>query len=1546
MKRFLRYTARFVVAILLLLLILPVVLYIPAVQRFAKDKAATILSEKTGWNVEVGRFDLRFPLKLRLSGVNGITQQGDTLFHLSSFRTGIALKPLFVGKVVVAEFTIEELAANMVGVIDGFDMVGKIDNFKLSSIDVNLKEESGEVKKILLSDANMRMRILPTLEDTVKTESAPLKWKFKIGELDIQNTDYRLEMVESGFDLNCLIEYGVIKQGDISLETNSYQAQLLEIRNSSYHMDLDSLPPAPGFDPAHMTLTDVNIMGDSIYNEGTTVRARILDASFKERCGFELSSLKGFYAMDSVFMELKNFELTTPHSQLTANARWDQSVLATPRSGNVKALLDGFVGKKDILYFVSAYSPKASQVYPNHDLKLHANIQGDMKRLNISSFNLELPTAFKIKSEGFLNDLDDEKNTSAKVHLDGDLQNLSFVPLLLPDTSLQNQITIPKNMRLEGRLFADMGQYTGNLSLAVGRSKLEAAGSYYPVKEKYMARIEADSVAINQFMPHASMGILSMEAKADGRGFDFLSPATYTNVDAKVKRFDISNYRINDLALQTELKKSQYNVALVGLDSILNIDMHLNGILSRKEITAHLDANLRRIDLYNLKLIDTEKVIAAEIKADANTNLKDIYQLDMHIDNMQLRDQGVLNKLGNLSVIGDIDADSTRVAIRNGDLQLKFDAGSGLDTLLTAFDKSSVLVDKQMKEHYIDLQQLQRVLPNMILKLGAGTQNALYSYVKSSGIRYKDVGLTVTANRESGFRINGIAHDFKKDTLLLNTVDMYITQQEALLDYSIEATSKNKNLKRAFSVLATGELERDKASLDVLFKNGEDQVGFDLGLILSLSAEEMRVHFEPYDPILLFKPWSLNPDNFISLTKDQHVLANFQLTGEKGMQLAIHSKDTLESGKNDLDVALTHFEIAQVSDVLTDVPPFSGMFNANINVAFDQDQLDAKGIVTLDTLVYNKRSLGDLKLDVNYEMSKTVGQWAYASIDLDGQKILEGDVNLNSEDSVKMAANMFMYALPLKLADPFIDGMASLTGTASGQVKMEEINNQPQINGTIDLDSAAVTVTYANATYKLDERPLIIDNNKLAFNNYAVTAYNKNPLLINGNFNFTDFNRMMADLRITGENVELLNVPKQKNQMIYGRLMMDVNTTVKGPLDLLKIRGGIYLLSGTRVNYVMLDSPVSAQNRVSNLITFTSFNDTIDSNYQIATQTASLSGIDMLVTINIAPTVDVGLDLSTDGSDRVELQGGGDLAFRLTPMGNTDLSGRYSLTGGFVRYNLPVLPIAKTFNIRNGSYVEWSGQLMNPYINITASESIRSTVTEGNSSRIVVFEPLIEIRNRLDNLSIVFTVEAPEDMAIQNQLAQMTPEERSRQAMNLIITQSYTGPGTTSKANSNNALNAFIQKEINTFAGNALKGVDLSVGIDTYDQFSADGNAAGKRTDYSFRFSKQLFNDRFRVVVGGTVSSGQVDPTDQQDGFIDDITLEYMLDKSGTRYLKLFHHTGFESVLEGKVVETGIGAVLKRRVQKIRQLFIFNERKRRQAISTDPTEQRENRKAE
>ena len=56
-------------------------------------------------------------------------------------------------------------------------------------------------------------------------------------------------------------------------------------------------------------------------------------------------------------------------------------------------------------------------------------------------------------------------------------------------------------------------------------------------------------------------------------------------------------------------------------------------------------------------------------------------------------------------------------------------------------------------------------------------------------------------------------------------------------------------------------------------------------------------------------------------------------------------------------------------------------------------------------------------------------------------------------------------------------------------------------------------------------------------------------------------------------------------------------------------------------------------------------------------------------------------------------------------------------------------------------------------------------------------------------------------------------------------------------------------------------------------------------------------------------------------------SLEYRLDRTGTRYVRLFYDKNYESVLEGEITETGVGLVLRKKLDKLSELFIFKKKK-------------------
>ena len=108
----------------------------------------------------------------------------------------------------------------------------------------------------------------------------------------------------------------------------------------------------------------------------------------------------------------------------------------------------------------------------------------------------------------------------------------------------------------------------------------------------------------------------------------------------------------------------------------------------------------------------------------------------------------------------------------------------------------------------------------------------------------------------------------------------------------------------------------------------------------------------------------------------------------------------------------------------------------------------------------------------------------------------------------------------------------------------------------------------------------------------------------------------------------------------------------------------------------------------------------------------------------------------------------------------------------------------KLFDFRSGSYVAFNGDMMNPILNIHADDVVKANVTEeGQNSRLVNFIVSLGVTGTLEDMDVAFDLSTDDDITISNELQSMSQSQRANQAMNMLLYNVYTGPGT--KANSN-----------------------------------------------------------------------------------------------------------------------------------------------------------------
>ena len=282
------------------------------------------------------------------------------------------------------------------------------------------------------------------------------------------------------------------------------------------------------------------------------------------------------------------------------------------------------------------------------------------------------------------------------------------------------------------------------------------------------------------------------------------------------------------------------------------------------------------------------------------------------------------------------------------------------------------------------------------------------------------------------------------------------------------------------------------------------------------------------------------------------------------------------------------------------------------------------------------------------------------------------------------------------------------------------------------------------------------------------------------------------------------------------------------------------------------------------------------------------------------------------------------------------LRGRYTLDNGEMKYSLPVIPL-KTFVIQDGSYVEFSGDPMNPRLDITALEATKAAVADDNgANRSVDFQCGVIITKTLNDMGLEFVIYAPQDMMISNELNTMSKEERGKIAVTMLTTGMYLADGNTNNFSMNSALGAFLQNQINGIAGNALRTLDLSFGLD--NSTDASGNV---HTDYSFKFSKRFWNNRLRIIVGGKLSTGS-DVANQNESFFNNVQFEYRLNDASTQYLNLFYNKDSYDWLEGNIGEYGGGFIWRRKLQHFKDIFRLKDYSTNIPVPADTTKKARN----
>ena len=1533
----------------LLFLLLAILLYLPPVQNFVAGRMCEAMSESTGLDIRIGYVRLGFPLDLVVDDLH-VTEDDSLVCDARTIRLEVAVLPLFEGRADIDGLRLREAKIDTRSLIADTRVSGDVRLFDAELHGVEWAREKVHLDEAVLADANLAVVLTDTAAEDTTTSTA--KWDIVTDRVTLRHTAVavslpgdtmriaaalgKAELLDGHFDTGrpyyafrrLTIEDGFVHYdagtntrpaGRLAPEPKSLAAALAPLSERARGSSL-TLPTRP-LDINHIAISDLGTVIDTLsYDEAGRLRCGVRHLRMKERCGLSVEELSGSVYLDTLRLRVPALTLLTPSSRINAGIAMDWASLSPGGDGRMSIDVDAHIGHSDILTLGDGFVDKAMlRALPAVPLNIAGTFTGNLDDLTISRLRIALPGIATLNANGRLRHATTPWR-SGSLRLNARTQNLACVRRLLP-REITQQVHLPDAMTLAGSVAFAANDYRGDLTLGTGGGSLHAKAHANLKGEHYDIKANAARFPLQAFLPGMGLSNFTGTLSAVGHGFDPTARGAACHARADIRRFRYATYPLDGINLDADLSGGKAVGTFSANNPLLRGRGAFDAVLS-PSIEAALKANIESLDLRALGATTDTLYLGGniDIKARCSKDMRHIAAEGL-VGDIRLQDNTRAVMTRDLYFDFASAPDTTAAHINSGDLALALTAGDEVGTLA---QHASTLIDMlmaQIDRRALDQEALRHAMFPLDFTLRAGQDNPLAGLLRLKGTTLSTLDVSLHTSPISGLSGYALAGPIVTGNMQLDTTNVEILQDTTGIKFNARVHNYLKSNPNKFDASIKSYLLSSGAGADILFVDEQGDTGIDLGVRADIVEQGINVSLYPKNPTIAYRGFTLNKDNYIFLGKDKSIRANIDLLADDGTGLKLYGEPNADTGENDLTLSISQLNLTELSSVLPFLPSFNGMLSGDVHVTMSEDNLSAAVDAEAKGFKYEGVDLGDIGIEAFYLPKEGGEHHANAFISQAGSEVAEVEGSYFEADGGSYDGTLRLHDFPLQMLNGFLVGTdMALRGDAQGDFHLHGTVEHPTLDGQLDMGGAHIYSDVYGFDFRMDDRPVRIDRSTITFDKYGLYSTGEKPLLINGSVNAQNIDAIALNLTMRAKDFELINTEKKRESMIYGKVFTDFFGSVSGTLGDMVIRGKLNVLDRTDVTYILKDSPLTVEDRLSDLVTFVNFADTT----AVETPREPESTMDLTLNIALNEAARAHCLLSEDGESYVNLEGGGDLTMRLTKQGEMRMTGRYTVQQGEMKYALPVIPL-KTFAIDPGSYVDFTGEMLNPTLNIAAKERVKAVVTDGDQQRSVAFNVGVALTKPLEEMGLEFTIEAPEDLSVQNELAAMTAEQRGKTAVALLATGMYMtdanmASGTGFKAS--NALNAFLQNEIQQIAGNALKTIDISLGVESGT--SAVGTTT---TDYSFQFSKRFLDDRISVIVGGKISTG-VDATNSAESFINNVSVEYRLDKSATRYVRVFYDRSAQDPLEGQLMKTGAGLVLRRKTDRLGELFIFSNKKK------------------
>ncbi|MFN7117972.1 MAG: translocation/assembly module TamB domain-containing protein [Saprospiraceae bacterium] len=1161
----------------------------------------------------------------------------------------------------------------------------------------------------------------------------------------------------------------------------------------------------------------------------------------------------------------------------------------------------------------------------------YTGFQGDLTARNITDIN---KLNYQVKIRELRTQAADLKGFVAG-GLPPQVQNLGRIRYV---GNLSGNLT---DFLVEGNLQTDAGSATTDLFIDFNKNYNNAS---------YSGEVDLQNFNLRQVMGDTTFGNVSLAIAVKGSG---LTPKDLVaELEGVITAFDYNNYEYNNVRVDGRVERQQFTGEASIRDPNINFAFNGNVNLNDSLPVFNFVADIDTINLNQLNFYPTPLGISANITADfIGLNLDDLdgtlriadlaiandtasYQTDSIILRSSEPDTtGKLLTLRsdfiNAQVSGDYNlADLPKI------IQNFVNDYFPVDQLISPVDQPTELAIEPERvipdQDFEGLIELNNPVPLFSLFI-AGLQKLDTASI-SMRLDTKGRDLEIQAyipqlifsnNAYNNIRLLSQGTPEELTTTLTLEDMVYGTNNIALAELNLVLGSDSLVIK------VNAEEQRGDSTLTKLALGGN----------ASMINNTYRFVFEE-NFILNGGTWRIPADNEILYRSNFLDINNFAL--RKGDQsIVIASADSpRDVDFAPIEVRFENFQIKEIFSLLNQSDDiYAGEVNGLVTLRDYRTNLNYLVDLTIHDIALNDQPVGNLRI----QAEPAGAQIIRINVGLEGQQsnaTLAGTYAINTQ-RFDIEANL--RSLELRLLDPFAEAfIEDSEGTLSGNFTVRGTTTDPDLNGTLRFNNISTIFKLSGVRYTIADETVRITNEAINLDDIRLTDDSNNRATLSGSVNYADFNNIGLNLNFNTNRFQLLNTEPSTDALYYGKLFVSANVQIRGSAT----QPDIQVRASTLDSSQLFVQPLATQDAVAsqedyiifaNPVTFQAEDTTrsLDAAYQL-----NRAGIDLTLYLNVTDRTELQIIIDPATGDKLVCRGNADLNIAMNPAGDVDITGNYQITRGSYSLNYQGV-LKREFGIRPGSRLDFIGDPLDTRFDVAATYTTRTPTFELVRNQVTALTPeqeaaaktrspvtvVLSMRGDLEQPVISFDIQIADDTesdpvtgVTAQALARLrdNPTDLNTQVFSLLLFNSFlsqeSGGGSLAETGTSvylSSVSSLLTNQLNRLASQLIKGVNIEVGVESYQSEYDIANAGNTITESQLGVSKQLFNDRLSVQVGGNVNVNSENSLLVQganfSALAGNFTLEYKLTETGTYRLRVFRRDNYDVLNQTNIPQTGVG---------------------------------------